>query len=375
MVPFIDITRTETGFSERWLEKVAAMTEKAQFIGGAEVAALEARLAESVGVSHVIGCANGTDAIQLALRGLGVGRGDVVLVPDMTFWASFEAVVNVNADPVTVNSSRADGGVDLAAFEQALVEARPKAAIIAHLYGWGSNHLADLRALCASHGVHLVEDGAQSFGTSWRGESIYTGAQVATTSFYPAKVLGAAGDGGAVFTKDTDLADRVRRLANHGRTSHYGYGDVGWNSRLDALQAAYLDISLDYLDARIASRRASARYYRKHLSALGLNAMAVPAEYEENGYCNVALVADATRKKQIEKTLKDNGIGFANIYPGPMSRQPGAAPYLKAHFGGAAAAELCAQVLNLPLFPYMTQAELDLVLAALRSERAVRNAA
>lgn len=367
MVPFIDITRTEKGFRERWLATVAAMTDKAQFVGGAAVASLEARLTERVGLGHAIGCANGTDAIQLALRALGVGRGDRVLVPDMTFWATFEAVVNVNAEPVTIDVSLTDGGVDISAFEEALIQAKPKAAIIAHLYGWGSAHLNDLRALCAKHGVSLVEDGAQCFGVSWRGKSIYAGAQIATTSFYPAKVLGAAGDGGAVFTNDGALADRVRMLANHGRTAHYGYGEVGWNSRLDALQAAFLEISLDYVDARIASRRASARYYREHLAALGLPAMDVPAGYEENGYCNVILIPDTARKTRIEMALKDRSVGFGNIYPGPMAVQPGAKAYLKGHYGGDAAAQLCAQVLNLPLFPYMTQAELDEVLDAVRS--------
>lgn len=372
MVPFIDITRTEAGFGERWLAKVAAMSRNAQFIGGAEVSSLETRLADAAGVGHVVGCANGTDAIQLALRALGVGRGDAVLVPDMTFWATFEAVVNVNADPVTVDVSPVDGGVDLVAFEQALVNARPKAAIIAHLYGWGSRHLAELRTMCISHGVHLIEDGAQSFGATWRGEPIYAGAQIATASFYPAKVLGAAGDGGAVFTQDGDLATRVRSLANHGRTSHYGYGDVGWNSRLDALQAAYINISLDYLDDRIRSRRKSADYYREHLPELGLDAMNAPDGYEENGYCNVILIADAARKARIEKLLKDNQIGFANIYPGPMSGQPGAVPHLKAHYGQGTAARLSAQVLNLPLFPYMTLEELDEVISVLRSEQTKR---
>lgn len=370
MVPFIDITRMEDGFQERWLSTVAKMTEKAQFIGGTVVSALEARLAEKVGLTHAISCANGTDAIQLALRALGVGRGDAVLVPNMTFWATFEAVVNVNAEPVTVDVSLGDGGVDIDAFEQALQSARPKAAIIAHLYGWGSAQLDALRALCMRHNVHLVEDGAQSFGVTWKGRPIYAGAQIATTSFYPAKVLGAAGDGGAVFTNDAALADRVRMLANHGRTAHYGYGDVGWNSRLDSLQAAFLDISLDYLDARIASRRQSADFYRTHLSASKLAVMNAPAGYEENGYCNVILVADAEYKARVESALKDNGIGFGNIYPGPMATQPGAKAYLKGHYGGEAAAQLCAQVLNLPLFPYMTQSELNHVLDVLQSVKA-----
>lgn len=365
-VPFIDISRTEGDFQDRWVSTVAAMSAKAQFVGGPAVANLEARLAERTGLKHAVGCANGTDAIQLALRALGVGKGDSVLIPDATFWATFEAVVNVNATPVTVDVSLADGGIDIGAFEQALIDARPKAAIIVHLYGWGTAHLEEARALCRKHGVHLVEDGAQCFGVTWKGESIYAGAEIATTSFYPAKVLGAAGDAGAVFTSDQALADRVRMLANHGRTSHYGYGAVGWNSRLDALQAAFLGLSLDYVDARIASRRASAQFYRDKLGAFGLSPMEAPAGYEENGYCNVILVSDLERKARIEQALKARSIGFGNIYPGAMSAQPGADGHLKRHYGGDAAAQLSAQVLNLPLFAYMTQAELDEVLDVVR---------
>lgn len=376
MVPFIDINRTEPGFKERWTAKVAELTERSQFIGGAELATLEARLAERSGLPHVVGCANGTDAIQLALRAVGVGRGDAVLVPDLTFWATFEAVVNVGAAPVTVDASLLDGGVDFAQFERALVEAKPKAAVIAHLYGWGSTHLAEMRALCDRHGVMLVEDGAQCFGASYQGKPILADAAIATTSFYPAKVLGAAGDGGAVFTRDPVLAERVRMLANHGRTSHYGYGAVGWNSRLDTLQAAFLNLALDHLDDRIASRRKSAVFYHERLGPLGLQPMRAPAAYDENGYCNVILVPDAARKNRIETVLKEKGIGYGNIYPGPMSVQPGATTYLKASFGGDAAKALCAMVLNLPLFPYMTSQELDEVLDALQqvasSEEATR---
>ncbi|ABR91601.1 DegT/DnrJ/EryC1/StrS aminotransferase family enzyme [Janthinobacterium sp. Marseille] len=365
-VPFIDITRFEAGFKQRWLAKVEAMSSGAQFIGGIEVETLEKRLVETLGVSYAVGCANGTDALQLALRALGVGAGDTVLVPNATFWATFEAVVNVGASPATVDVNIADGGVDLNAFEQALVEAKPKAAMIVHLYGWGSARLNELRSLCLKHSVPLLEDGAQCFGVKYQDESIFKGAHISTTSFYPAKVLGAAGDGGAVFTNDPVLADKVRRLGNHGRTAHYGYGDVGWNSRLDALQAAFLNISLDYIDARIESRQKSASFYREQLPAVGLAPMSVPEGYTENGYCNVCLVPDKNEKSKLEKLLKERSIGFGNIYPGVMSAQVGAAPYLKAQYGGSQANVLCESVLNLPLFPYMTSEELEYVISAVR---------
>ena len=177
------------------MAKLHAMTLSAQFIGGTEVTTLEARLADKVEVSHAVTCANGTDALQLALRAVGVGEGDLVLVPEMTFWATFEAVINVGAMPVTVDSCMGDGGVDFAAFDEAVRTVKPKAALIAHLYGWGSAHLSDIRDLCKQHGVVLVEDGAQAFGVQFDGSSIYKHAEISTTSFYPAKVLGAAGDG------------------------------------------------------------------------------------------------------------------------------------------------------------------------------------
>jgi UDP-2-acetamido-2-deoxy-ribo-hexuluronate aminotransferase len=343
------------------------MASNAQFIGGDEVTRLELRLTQWLGVTHAITCGNGTDALQLALRALGVGRGDTVLVPNVTFWATFEAVINVGADPATLDADLSDGGISLPALEDAINQLRPKAAIIAHLYGWGTARLTEIRTLCERHGVLLLEDGAQCFGATFKGQSIYKGALVSTTSFYPAKVLGAAGDGGAVFTDDPELADRVRRLSNHGRSSHYGYGLTGWNSRLDSLQAAFLNFSLDHVNERIASRRQSAALYQAHLPKLGIEVMMPPPEYEENGYCNVCLIHDQSVKSKLEARLKAEGIGFSNIYPGVMSRQSGANGLSKGHFGGTVGETLCESVLNLPLFPYMKPEELEQVLTVVSS--------
>ncbi|MCV2361786.1 DegT/DnrJ/EryC1/StrS family aminotransferase [Paucibacter sp. TC2R-5] len=365
-IPFIDLKRFEPGFHDALMSKLHSMTLGAQFIGGQEVAELEQRLLSKLEVAHAVTCANGTDALQLALRAVGVGAGDVVLVPNATFWATFEAVVNVGAKPVTVDSDLSDGGVCVDAFEQAIREGRPKAALIAHLYGWGSARILELRALCRQHGVVLIEDGAQAFGVRYQGHSIYKSAQISTTSFYPAKVLGGAGDGGAVFTDDATIADKVRRLGNHGRTAHYGYGDVGWNSRLDSLQAAFLNLSLDHIEARIASRREAVAFYRQHLPDTGIQLMNAPDGYEENGYCNVCLMPDLASKAALEASLKAAGIGFGNIYPSVMSKQPGAAAYLEGHFGGQVGEQLCASVLNLPLYPYMTETELHRIVNVVR---------
>lgn len=374
-VPFIDIARHEEGFRSAWRERVAQMTAGTQFMGGPEIKNLEDRLSGYCGTKFAVSCANGTDAIQLALRALSIGKDDVVLVPNATFWATFEAVVNVNATPVTVDIDLSDAGVDLMAFEEAIKTEKPKAAIVAHLYGWGTRALRDLRALCVEHGVYLIEDGAQAFGVTYEGAPIYAGALISTVSFYPAKVLGAAGDAGAVLTNDADLATRVRRLSNHGRTEHYGFGDVGWNSRMDALQAAYLNLSFDHIAERIGSRRSAVQDYRRLLPSVGIIPMNAPEPYAENGYCNVCLIEDPAQKARIEDVLRRNEVGFGNVYPGTIASQKGAKPYLKAHYGGDGADRLTRSVLNLPLFAYITKEEIASVLDALSEAMNERGAA
>ncbi|WCL50521.1 DegT/DnrJ/EryC1/StrS family aminotransferase [Leptospira sp. GIMC2001] len=363
-VPFIDIKRFEPGFLEKWETKVKELSAVAQFIGGAEVAELEKRLSEFTETKYAVACANGTDALQLALRAMGVGRGDTVLVPDSTFWATFEAVVNVGADPVTVDTNEVDLQMDFEEFKKAAEKYKPKAAILVHLYGWASAKVLEYRKFCNEKGVLLLEDGAQCFGVRIQNESIYKSALISTTSFYPAKVLGAAGDGGAVFTNDEALATMVRQLANHGRTSHYGHGSIGWNSRMDSLQAAFLNLSLDHIQARLDSRISIAKRYQKELPALGINVIEPPTGFTENGYCNANIFSLETRPK-LEAHLKEKGIAFGIIYPGAMSDQPGAAGYGK--FGDKnIARKICASILNLPLFAYMNDQEFDEVYSALK---------
>jgi UDP-2-acetamido-2-deoxy-ribo-hexuluronate aminotransferase len=366
-VPFIDLKRFEDDFLNRWNKKVAKLSENASFIGGDEVERLEETLTRWTENKFAVTCGNGTDAIQLALRALDVGKNDLVLVPNMTFWATFEAIVNVGATPVTVDSDLNDGGIDLDAFVKAVEKLQPKAAVIAHLYGWGTVNLKKIRDFCKLKNVLLVEDGAQCFGTQYQGDSIYKGALISTTSFYPAKVLGGAGDGGAVFSNDPMLAKRARQLSNHGRTSHYGYGLVGWNSRLDALQAAYLNIAIGYLPARIESRRAAVKFYQKKLSDTSVYQMFAPVDYLENGYCNVGLIENADLKSSVEAALRSNDIGFGNIYPGAMSDQECSSQFMHSHVGGVEAQKICKSVINLPVFPYITHGELDTVVNVIKS--------
>lgn len=362
-VPFIDLQRFEPDFMDRWMERVRDITRNTRFVGGPDVLRLERRLAEAAQAPAVVACANGTDALQLALRAVGVGTGDVVVIPDATFWATFEAVVNVGARPVTVDIDPTDLQMDYDAFVEAVDAYRPKAAILVHLYGWGSRRLDDFRALCRDRGIALVEDGAQAWGVSWRGRSIYADALISTVSFYPAKVLGACGDAGAVVCSSDELAKTVRMLGNHGRTDHYAHGAIGWNSRMSGFDAAWLDLSMDYLDARLVDRRRVAERYQEQLPGLGVRVVGPPPGYVENGYLNVTL-HDPEARPAVEAALKAGGIGFGNVYPGAMSKQPGAAGHLLGAVGGAEADRLAHSVLNLPLFAHMTDAEYDEVLGA-----------
>lgn len=362
-VPFIDLKRFEPDFMDRWMDRVRDITLGTRFVGGPDVARIEARLAEAAQAPAVVACANGTDALQLALRAVGVGPGDVVVIPDATFWATFEAVVNVGARPVTVDIDPTDLQMDYDGFVEAVDAYRPKAAILVHLYGWGSRRLDDFRALCRSRDIALVEDGAQAWGVAWRGRSIYADALISTVSFYPAKVLGACGDAGAVVCSTAELAATVRMLGNHGRTDHYAHGAVGWNSRMSGFDAAWLDLSMDYLDARLADRRRVAERYQEQLPGLGVRVVGPPPGYVENGYLNVTL-HDPAARPAIEAALKASGIGYGTVYPGAMSKQPGAAAYLLGAVRGDEADRLAHGVLNLPLFAGMTDAEFDAVLAA-----------
>ncbi len=364
-VPFIDLRRFEPDFLDRWAEISRAVSAETRFVGGPDVARLEHLMATECGVTEVVGCANGTDALQLALRASGVGPGDIVLLPDATFWATFEAVVNCGARPVTVDVDAGDLQMDFDLFRRAVTRHRPAAAILVHLYGWGSSRLGDFRSFCRRHDLPLIEDAAQAYGVTWREESIFRGCHLATLSFYPAKVLGACGDAGAVLASDAELAARVRRLGNHGRSNHYEHDMVGWNSRLSGLDAAYLGLCLEYLPLRLESRRRATERYRELLAGLDLRVVAPPPEFRENGYINVTLI-DPDQRSTVEAALRDHGICYGNSYPTAISKQPGATGHLETAVGGEQADLLARSVLNLPLFAYITDDEVAEVAAVVR---------
>lgn len=365
-VPFITLNRFENGFKENFLSEVETLFDKTQFIGGPQVEKLEATLIAKTGAKYAIGCANGTDAIQLALRAVDVKRDEVVLVPDMTFWATFEAVVNVGANPATIDVNRETCHWDIETFKEAVKKFKPKAAIMVHLYGWASPDTTAIRKFAKENNVILIEDGAQCFGTNVDGKSVLGGALIATTSFYPAKVLGASGDAGAVFTNNEEYATRVRTLGNHGRTTHYTHGLVGYNSRIGSYESLFLNMSLEHIDKRLDSRRVAVKYYQDHLKDMPIKVVTASENVEENGYCAVAMVDPKLRGALID-SLKAAKIGSGVIYPGAMSMQEGAPEYMAGKIDNGNADFISKAVINLPCFAYITEEELAYVVKTVKN--------
>lgn len=365
-VPFIDILRFEPGFYETVTQKTAELIKNGHFAGGPVIGQFESALKDWTNSAHALGCANGTDAIQLALRAAGVNKSDRVLLPDMTFWATFEAIVNVGAIPYTLDVSRETLHLTAATVKEGIATFKPKALVLVHLYGWACPETVEIRKLCRDSGVILIEDCAQAIGTKINGASLIGGAAVATTSFYPAKVLGASGDAGGVFFQDGKVAGDCHTLINHGRISHYEHGMIGWNSRLGAYEASFMLASLAHLEARIESRRSVCARYREEIKNPALTFIAPSPGVWENGYLSVAVMTPETRPAFIAY-LKSKDIGHGTVYPGAMSEQPGAQGHLGGRISHGHAAWIATSVINLPCFAYMKQEEVDYVVETVNS--------
>ncbi len=371
-IPFINL-RVEPDFNQKIKSRWEESLEKSQFIAGKALTELNHKILDFTKAKNFIPCANGTDAIQIALRAVGIGQGDYVLLPDFTFWATYEAIINVGAKPIMVDICPQDFQMDFDLFLMAVAKYSPKAIILVHLYGWCSLRLAEFREFCKAKNIYLIEDGAQVIGSFYQGKPIFENAFIATTSFYPAKVLGAAGDAGGIFTNNPEIAQICTQLANHGRSSHYGHEYVGWNSRLDEVQAHYLVVALDYLTKRIDSRRSSEKKYLKFQAEISQNTKinlplemkATPPGIESNGYLQVSLAK--TSYKELAETLRLKGIGCGNVYPSPMSAQKGAGQLNELITKDRITYEVCKRVINLPLFPYMRDEEINYICESLIS--------
>lgn len=361
-VPFLDIASQQAEIAAEVLPVWQRQFAAAGFVGGPEVEAFEGEYADYIGVKHVIGVSNGTDALELAFRAVGVGPGDEVVMPANTFIATAEAASRIGARPVFVDVDPEHLLIDPAAVEAA-VGPRTKAIVPVHLYGQTAP-VERLRPVADAHGVPIVEDAAQSQGASSRSGRAGALGRVAGTSFYPGKNLGAAGDAGAVMTDDATVAAFVRNTASHGSSVKYVHDRIGMNARLDAIQAPVLRAKLRRLDAWNAARRTAADRYGELLADIeGIRTPAVRPGNQDVWHLYVVQVDDRDR---VMARMHEAGVGVALHYPTPVHLTTAYADlgFRRGQFPVAEAAS--ARILSLPMFPHLTVEQQDHVAQTVR---------
>lgn len=355
-IPFQDLTRLHNSIRVELDDAIARVVDNSAFVGGSEVAAFEEEFAAAHGVEVAgAGCGSGTDALALALRALGVGPGDEVIVPAMTFVATVEAVVHVGATPVLVDVDPVTLLIDPLAVAAARTD-RTRAVVPVHLYG----HVVPFDVLQGwrDDGLLVIEDAAQAHLATWEGTSVGSVGHAAGFSFYPGKNLGALGDGGFVLSRDAAVVGEVRRLRDHGRAGKYDHDTVGWCSRLDGIQAAVLGVKLRHLGEWTEARRAIAQRYHERLGEV-----LVPWTEGSVHHLLVARV-DGAQREAIRTALSTNEIATGVHYPVSLSRMKS----LEAWWSECPHAESAAdEVLSLPMDPLMSTDEVDIVAEVLRS--------
>jgi dTDP-4-amino-4,6-dideoxygalactose transaminase len=333
---------------------------KSAFIGGEEVRSFENEFASYCEANACVGVGNGTDALYLTLRALGIGPGDEVVTVAHTFIATAEAISMTGALSIFVDVREDTMLMDAAKIEAAITP-RTKAIVPVHLYGQSCDMDAIVQ-IARKHNLKVIEDAAQAHGGRWRGQRVGSIGDAATFSFYPGKNLGAFGDAGAVVSQDEALIEHVRMLANHGRLEKYTHKMEGVNSRLDALQAAILRVKLRYLDEWNSRRRAHADFYLDSLSQSEFCPQTVNPNAEPVWHLFVVRVSE---RESLQKRLKDEGIATGIHYPVPLHVQP-AYQNRQIPLGSLPVTEAAAnQVVSLPMYPELSEAQLELIVNAM----------
>ncbi|MDA9397619.1 erythromycin biosynthesis sensory transduction protein eryC1 [Bradyrhizobium sp. CCBAU 45389] len=361
-IPFVDLKAQYETLKDDMAEAIRDVLTSAQFIGGETLASFERDFAAYCQVRHARGVANGTDAIHLALRALGIGHGDEVITTAHTFIATAAAIVATGARPVFVDIDPDTYTIDPEMIERAVTD-RTRAIIAVHLFGQPAD-MGPIKDIARRRGLYVLEDAAQAHGAEYQG--VRTGAlgDVACFSFYPAKNLGAYGDGGAVTTNNAAIAQRIERLRDHGRTTHYSHAEIGFNSRLDALQAAVLQVKLRRLDEWNTNRRRAAEWYATELAQSGIETPLVRkgATHVYHLYVITTNDRDAMRTK-----LDEAGVATGIHYPLPLHLQP-AFEHLGYRQGDLPCCEaMAARSLSLPMFPELTRDQVRRVAAIARA--------
>ncbi|WP_420860552.1 DegT/DnrJ/EryC1/StrS family aminotransferase [Algirhabdus cladophorae] len=366
---FIDLAAQQARLKDKIDARIQAVLSHGKYILGPEVAELEQKLAEFCGAKHCIACANGTDALLLALMALNVRTGDAVICPSFTFAATAEVVPSLGATPIFADIDPDTYTLDPASLQRCIALARdlgltPRVVIPVDLFGLAADHDA-IAAIAAEHDMTVIDDAAQGFGAGYHGKRAGGIGPLATTSFFPAKPLGCYGDGGAVFTDDTATAELLSSYRFHGKgTQKYDNVRIGMNSRLDTLQAAILLEKLAVYSDELEARDRVAQRYTDTISQ-AFKTPTVPQGYTSVWAQYTLLAQSEDHRSRAIEGLKSQGIPTAIYYPLPLHQQTAYAKFPQDP-NGLAVSEACAQTaFSLPMHPYLSTDEQDRVIAAL----------
>ena len=358
-----------------------AVINTSQFINGAKCKEFSANLANYTGAAHAITCANGTDALQIALMSLGLERGDEIIVPAFTYVATAEVIALLGLTPVLVDVQWDTFNIDPEKIEEAITP-KTKAIVPVHLFGQCAD-MARIMDIAVKYNLYVVEDNAQAIGARWQGvlggkENPQTGTigDIGCTSFFPSKNLGCFGDGGAMFTNNSELAQKLNCIANHGQKVKYHHSMIGCNSRLDTLQAAVLDVKLKYLDEYIASRQSAAAYYLQVLASVEGIELPVTAQYTNHVYHQFTIKVADGKRDALKEFLAKKEIPSMIYYPLPLQRQEAYMPIAKVAGGIPAlegeaklhvATDLSGRVLSLPMHTELTEEQLHYICRGIKA--------
>lgn len=369
---FIDLKKQYQELKSKIDKNVLTVMSEGRFIGGEEVRTLQVELAEYCGVKHCLTCANGTDALTIALRCFGIGKGDAVFVPSFTFFSSAETVALEGATCIFVDVEERTFNIDADKLDKAIAKVisegklKPKCVVAVDLFGQPADFMK-IRNIADKYGIKILEDGAQGFGGSINGKRACSFGDISTTSFFPAKPLGCYGDGGAIFTNDDEYYELMSSLAVHGK-GKYKYDNVriGYNSRLDTIQAAILLPKLEaFKEYELKARNAVAAKYTDALKD-DFTTPFVPRGFESS-WAQYTLILDSEEQRiKMQAAMKERGVPTMVYYPIPMHKQT-AFKNLRTDYCDLSVSEkLCDTVLSIPMHPYLDEDAIDVVVRALK---------
>lgn len=363
-IQMVDLKQQYKKIENEVKSSIEEVLDSAGFINGKAVQDFTQSLAQYLSVKHVVPCANGTDALQIALMALDLQPGDEVITPSFTFIATTEVVALLKLKPVFVDVDPETFCIDPAAIRKAITP-KTKAIVPVHLYGQAAN-MEEIMKIAAEHNLYVVEDNAQAIGSNFTfsdGTVKKTGTigHIGATSFFPSKNLGCYGDGGAIFTNDDTLADKIKMIANHGQSKRYYHDVVGLNSRLDSIQAAVLNVKLPYLDSYIKARQAAAAYYTNAFAKIDAIQTPVIASYTDHVFHQYTILLNGVDRNALNEYLASKNIPSMIYYPVPAHKQKMFEAFAGASYDLPVTDSLTTKCLSLPMHTELEEEQLKYI--------------